>query len=135
MRKTIYKYSKSVACLTATGAKVTGTLNGTTVDRYQSGAGDYNSVLFAALAGTITDGSHVFSVQDSPDNSVWTAAAAADTNGTPPTWTSTNSNQVADFGYVGNQRYCRVVLISSGTTTGAIIGAVAVLYGTAGFRR
>lgn len=138
MRKNLYKYSKSVACLTATGAKVVASSpqNSATVDRFQGGLGDYNSVLFVAQAGTITDGTHVLSVQESVDGTVWTnVTASPDLSGVPPTWVAAQSNVVADFGYVGAQRYCRAVVTSSGTTTGAIIGVVAVLYGTAGWRR
>jgi len=135
MRATLYKNSKTVRAMTATGAKVTGAVNGDSVDRQQTGAGDYRSVMFVVLSATATDGSHVFTMEDSPDGTTWTAVAAGFLQGSLPTLTATDDDVVKDFGYSGNQRYVRIVLTSSGTTTGAIIGAAAVLYGTAGWKR
>jgi hypothetical protein len=135
MRRTLYKNSKSVRAMTATGAKVTGAVNGDAVDRQQGGAGDYQSVMFNVLTGTATDGTHVVTMEDSPDGTTWTAVAAGFVQGTLPTLTSTDDDVVKDFGYVGNQRYVRIVLTSAGTTTGAIVGATAILYQTAGWKR
>lgn len=136
MRRSLYKYSKTVRALTATGAKVTATYNGDTVDRNQGGAGDYHSVLFVVLTGTVTDGTHVFTVQDSDDGTAWaTPAGTFDVNGTLPSLALTDDDVVKEFGYAGPKRYVRLVLTTAGTTTGAIVGAVAILYGTAGWRR
>lgn len=136
MRRSIYKYSKSVRALTATGAKVTATYNGDTVDRNQGGAGDYFSVLFVILTATITDGTYAFAVQDSDDGTVWaTPAGSFDVNGSLPSLTATDDDVVKEVGYAGPKRYCRLVLTGTAATTGGIIGATAVLYGTAGWRR
>jgi hypothetical protein len=121
--------------MTATGAKVTGTVNGDTVDRLQAGVGDYQSILFVIQTATITDGSHAFTVQDSDDGTTWATAATTDVGGTAPTLTLTDDDVAKDVGYVGPKRYARLVAVSSGTTTGGIFGALAVLFGTAGWRR
>lgn len=104
-------------------AHVNGATNGTSVDT----AGFESATIFVD-AGVITDGSHVISLQDSPDNTTWTNTTSL--LGSAPTLTTGAGNggsAVASFGYIGGQRYIRVVSTVSGATTGGIYGASVAL--------
>jgi hypothetical protein len=82
----------------------------------------YESATVIVLTGTVTDGTGTFSIDESADNSNWTAVAAADIVGTAPVIDTTASHDNAGFtfGYRGSKRYIRVVCTAAGTTTGAV---------------
>lgn len=125
MRDNLYDSLVSRPAVTP-GAKTNGTVNGTTVDKmYQNNM--FRVVFFSVVTAAATDGSHAVTMQDSPDNSAWTAVATSDLAGTLPTITSTDGNKCFDLAYNGSQRYVRLVVTTSGATTGAVIGAVAVM--------
>jgi hypothetical protein len=131
MRTSIYHKSRSVVALTSAARNNTGTpFAGATVDRYQAGVVEYRTLMFVISTATVTDGSHVFTVQDSDDGTSWGTPNAGDVQGTAPTITSTNSNAVFDVGYNGAKRYARLQVAVSGATTGGVYSAAAVLYGT-----
>ena len=117
----------------APAAKFTTSQNGTAVDLTSVNNGS-NSLVFAAVAGVITDGTYVFKLQDSPDNSTWTDVPALYVQ-TPAsvTWTSaTTSGTTLKLGYLGNtggaNRYVRLVVTVSGSpATGGFITAIAKL--------
>lgn len=125
MRTTVYRESLSVLALPS-GTRTNGTVNGSTVDRTQ---GSNPSVLFVVTTGTVTDGTHAFAVQESDDNSVWTAAPASAVQGTAPSVAAAGSNSVFDVGYFGGKRYCRLSVTTTGATTGGVYSAAAVIYG------
>lgn len=103
----------------------------------------YNGASIYILAGTWTDGTHTFAVQESPDNSTWTNVATTDlilwtatspTNFTPvrvgnsqPLAISSAATAINQrVGYMGNvnstnaMRYLRVVTTVTGSpATGA----------------
>lgn len=126
MRTSIYRESRSVMALPA-GARTNGTFNGTTVDRV--GAGD-PSLLFVVTSGTVTDGTHTFTVQESDDGTAFTTAPAGAVQGTGPVvpW-STGSNAVFEVGYFGAKRFVRLTVTTTGATTGGVFSATATLYG------
>ncbi|OLE51926.1 MAG: hypothetical protein AUG51_20575 [Acidobacteria bacterium 13_1_20CM_3_53_8] len=104
----------------------TASANGITVDTL-----GYNGVCFEVQAGVITDGTHVFKLQDSPDNSVWTDVAATYVQ-TPSGQTnqftsSTTAGTIVKFGYLGVARYVRLVSTVSGQTSGGFYASVAAL--------
>lgn len=121
-------------------AVVTADATGATVD-----LAEYNDVAFYALIGesgdTLSGSVKIeLEVQDSPDNSVWTAAADADIIGAV-TGTNTGTFAVIDAAaeddavystrYVGNERYCRVVVNLTGThTNGTPIGILSMKSGS-----
>ena len=108
--------SVQVAAKTASG-------NGTGVD-----TAGYESVAIVPVFGTWTDGTHTYKLQDSPDNVTFTDVVAAQLDGTLASITSaTGTNATQKQGYKGVQRFVRAVLTTSGTTTGAVSGAVIVL--------
>lgn len=130
MRDTVYNFVRAVRSLSPV-ARVNGTVNGVGVDRQLSGASGSNewheSASVVINTGTITDGSHAISIEDSPDNSAWTAVAAGFLQGAAPTIVAADDDKVFEVGYIGNQRYVRAVAVTSGATTGGIFGAVVLL--------
>lgn len=116
------------------GAKVNGTVNGTGVDLWYNALGavdhqKFRSAVVVFQTGTVTDGSHVAHLQDSDDNSTYADADAADIQGSLPTFTTNaaHDNAIAEIGYHGVKRYVRAQLVTTGATTGGVIGAVVVL--------
>ena len=105
-----------------THAARTATTNGSAVDLQ-----GYQAATLVVNAQAWTDGTHAFKLQDSPDNSTWTDVAAAQLDGTGPSINAAGGQLTTyKVGYLGNQRYIRAVQTCSGTTTGAIIGAIVV---------
>jgi hypothetical protein len=115
----------------AIATRVNATTNGTTIDRTDptGGTDSTTTALAVVFTGVITDGSHAVTVQDSDDGSSWAAASTDYIQGTQPTMTSTDSNKAFEIGYTGPKRYLRVSIVSSGSTTGGIFGAVVILGG------
>jgi hypothetical protein len=110
-------------------ARVNGTFNGLTVDR--AAGNGFDGAMATINTGTITDGTHTFTVQDSPDGSVWTNVAAGllqgGARGVSPALLAADSNALVEIGYSGAQRYLRVTVVVTGATTGGIYSASIVL--------
>jgi hypothetical protein len=128
MRRTLYN-----SCLTQTAftsaTRTNGTVNGATVDLGVFG-NDFRTVLFVVSTGTITDGSHAITMQDSPDGTNWTTVPAAARQGSLPTIVAANDDTLFEFGYiVGTNQYVRLVATTTGATGGGVYSAVAVLSG------
>lgn len=103
-------------------ARTNGTVNGTTVDLK-----GYETAIALVEFGTWTDGTHTPKLQDSPDNSVWTDVVAGLVEGAfVAVSAGGGSNTIQSVGYKGAQRYIRIVLTTSGATTGALVGGSAV---------
>ena len=116
----------------ATAARTNGTVNGTGVDTKGSA-----SVVLLIIAGVITDGSHVITVEESSTSGgAYTAIPAARiTNGSLPTLTTgANSNTLTLVGVAtspGNP-FIRVVITTSAATTGGIVGTQVIYAGNDG---
>ena len=92
----------------------------------------YNSLDFALVTGTITDGDYALTIEDGDDSGLSDAATVASDFivGTLPAFTEdTDDDAVKHCGYVGKKRYVRVSVVSTNVSTG---GTVSVL-GTLGF--
>lgn len=85
----------------------------------------YQAAVVIVDAGTITDGTHTISLEESDDDSTYTAVAAADLQGS---FANVASNTPQKVGYIGGKRYIRAVTTVSGATTGGIYG-VSVIKG------
>lgn len=130
MRRSLYPSGKALKALSVTAIAADGATNGDTVDRYQVGGGRgsfHGGVLFVALAGTVTDGTYTLSVQDSENGSAWADASDYDVQGGPAVLSA--SNTVAELGYNGTKRYCRLVVTAADVTEGGTVGAVAYIDG------
>jgi hypothetical protein len=109
-------------------ARTDGTANGTAVDRVVSG-GTGDAVLVVST-GTITDGSHAITVQESADGSTgWADVAAANIQGSLPTVVAVNDDTMFEVGVRPTQRYLRAVATSTGSTTGGVFACAFILGG------
>ncbi len=102
----------------------------------------FEGVLFTIQTGALTDGTYTPKLQDSPDGTNWTdvvdqagsgsvtgpyyaignySTNLVSTGGYPAAVIST-ANTATNLGYVGKQRYVRIVITSSLVTSGAVIG-------------
>lgn len=104
----------------AVGLKTTGTVNGTAID-----LANRDAAVVVVHVGVWTDGTHTPSMEESDaSGSGFAAVAAADTIGSFAAITSNGSPATKqEVGYTGKKRYIRPVIVSSGTTTGALLGA------------
>jgi hypothetical protein len=126
VRRSVYNNVRAVAAIGPGTQRVNGTVNGATIDRYGNDA-YARSVAFVILSGTITDGTHAVTIEDSDNGTDWSTAAAGDVQGSLPSFASTDDNKLFEVGYVGPRRYVRCNLVTSGATTGGFLDAVALL--------
>jgi len=104
-------------------ARVNGTTNGTNIDLR-----GFDAAMIAVGFGAYTDGTHTPTVQHSTDNSTFTNVASTDLDGTLTAVSSTaGAHAVQSVGYIGANRYVRVVMTVSGATTGALSHAAVVV--------
>ena len=83
----------------------------------------YESAVATFITGTVTDGTHTPSVEESDDDSTYTAVASADLLGS---LAALASNVVQRVGYRGGSRYIRAKITVSGASTGAVDAALVI---------
>lgn len=126
MRSSLYNVALAKSTILPAAARATDT-TGATVDR-MTDEGGFRSALVVIHAGTVTDGTHTVELQDSPNDSDWTAVASEYLQGSEPALTTSNDDQIHEIGYTGHQRYLRVVITVTGSpSTGGIYGATILL--------
>ncbi len=96
-------------------------------DRYRNGG--YGALTLELCPGLWTDGTHSFVINESDDNSTWTAVVAADlmpnpevgVYGTASTFLPINAATavVQRIDYIGRKRYVQVVSAETGATGAA----------------
>ena len=118
-----YNYTEVRKAFSPASRTANTTIDGDIIDRADTNAG----VTFAILAGTVTDGTWVFSIRDSDDGTTFADATASEMGAS--TLVAADDDKVEEIGYKGNKRYVRLRCVSTGATTGAVWGAVAVLDG------
>ncbi len=109
-------------------------LNQTTINSNTTTSGNvidlagYEGVSFYICAATLTDGAYQVNVQHGDASNLSDAAdvAAADLINSEPAFVATEDNTVKEVGYVGDKRYVRIQLVSTGVTTGGTFTAVAI---------
>lgn len=100
----------------APAVRTNGTATGTAVDLR-----GFDSAVLAVSFGTWTDGTHTPSAVHSVDGTTYTACAASDLDGAFAAVSSAaGNNTVQQVGYIGAQRYVKVVMTTTGATTGAL---------------
>jgi len=103
-------------------ASITATINGSGVDLR-----DFDGAMVVFQAGTADTGSgnetYIPSVEESDDNSTFSAVAASDLEGALVNMTA---NSVQRTGYKGTKRYVRAVLTLGGTTPSINASALVV---------
>lgn len=106
----------------APAANRTATTTGGTVD-----LAGYRSAAVLVQFGVVTDGTWTPSLEESDNDSDWSAVAAADIAGTFTATTSSNDDTVQEVSYLGTNRYIRVVVTETvASSTGALFNAVVV---------
>jgi len=98
-----------------------GTVNGTGVDLR-----DHDSAMVLFHTGVITDGTHTTAVEESDDDATYAAVAAAELQGAAPAIGAADDNKTFTVGYIGTKRYIRGVNVTTGATTGGIVGATVI---------
>lgn len=92
---------------------------------------DYESVLFVATTGFVTDGEFTFSVEESDlaDMSDATVVPQADLSSlaSVTALAAAQSNIARRLAYRGSKRYVRALVTQTGATTGGILSCVCVL--------
>lgn len=88
----------------------------------------YNSLEFVFASGARTDGTYTPLIRHGDAANLSDAADVddADLLGTEAAAAISAANTVKRIGYVGNKRYVRFDIVSTGTTSGATVGALAV---------
>jgi len=126
MRDSLYDDTVARPALAIASRTAAATVNGITVDKnYQRN--QFRSVMFIVHTGTITDGTTTFAMQDSPDNTNWTAVDAQYRQGTLPVVVAANDDITYEIGYTGSQRYVRLTATLAGATTGQVLGATCIM--------
>lgn len=130
MRKSLYNSIRAVNALSPASRTANAAVNGVTVDTNLDRQ-NYRTVMFVVHAGTIGDGSHAVTVQDSDDGTAWVDAPADAINGTLPTITATDDDRTFEVGLKPARRYARIVVTTTGVPAtgglGGVFGAVALL--------
>lgn len=119
-------YTNVTARASINPAAHTATVTGTGVDR-NVGADMHRTAMVVVHTGVITDGTHTIEVQDSDDDTTFTAVADQFLQGTEPEIGLADDNKLYFIGYIGVRRYLRVVSTVATATTGGIYGALIAL--------
>ena len=118
-RRELY-HSISVGTALLAPAARTASANSSSVDT----AGYYSTTLLV-VPGTLTDGTFALALQESDDNSTFTAVATGDMIGS---LANIASNTIQKVGYIGSKRYVRIAVTVTGSpATGAVFGILAIL--------
>lgn len=89
---------------------------------------DYQKVMLAILAGSLADADATFTVllEESADNSTFSAVADEDMNGTEAlaSFQFDDDNEPRKLGYVGNKRYLRATITPANNASAALLSAL-----------
>lgn len=125
--KDLKSHIKCVQGLAAQAITTDTTTDGSVIDRQ-----GFDSVTWAILSATLTDGSYTPLIEESDVVTFGgeeTAVADVDLVGTEAgaAFALADDNEVHTIGYVGSKRYVRLALVSASTSSGGTLGAVAIL--------
>lgn len=87
----------------------------------------YHSAEVLIVAGTRTDGTFTFTIQESSDDSAWSAVANASLlggNNAIVVNTTATASKIYARGYNGTKRYLRVIQTETSATTGLVYSSV-----------
>jgi hypothetical protein len=141
-QKDLHNNVKSALALNITAIGSSTTTNGNVIDTK-----GYEATEFFIFSGAITDGTYTPAIYESDDVGFGTSNVITDplligtTNVVEPlpaygvatapitdvTFISTDDAKVARIGVLNKKRYVRLSIVSSGVTTGGMLGALAVL--------
>ena len=100
------------------------TTNGVIIDTQ-----DYNALTFIRNVGARTDGTFTPLIRHGDDSGLSDVADVDDTDlvGTETGAAISAAQTMKKIGYVGNKRYVRLSVVSTSVTSGATVGATAIL--------
>lgn len=105
--------------------RTNGTVNGASVNLGTYGA---ESAIAVVVTGTVTDGSHAVSIEESDTGSgSWTAIPVERLTAAAPTVTSANSDAQFETGVAPAKAFIRVVIVTTGATSGGTLAAAVVI--------
>lgn len=112
-----------VAVLAPVAIATNTTTNGVIID-----TAEYGSLEYIVSAGVLTDGAYAFTIQESDDSGMSgaTNVAADDLLGALASLAATDDGKIQRVGIIGKKRYQRIAVVSTGTTSGGLVGIVAV---------
>jgi len=92
----------------------------------------FQSVVFGIITGTVTDGDYTILIQDGDESNLSDAANVADaylrgTEAGASFTADTDDDKISKIGYIGIKRYVRMSIVSTNTSSGAVIGGYAIL--------
>ena len=102
--------------------------NTTTVGNIIDSKG-FASLTYSLVTGAVTDGDYALIIEDGDDSALSDAAVVSVTGlvGALPAFDdNADDNKSLSVGYIGKKRYVRASLGSTNTTSGAVIGVVAI---------
>lgn len=119
----VYNVSAEAVALAPVVIDADDTVNGPTITR--GGASNFHDLTLVVVTGAITDGTHTLTIEDSPDDTAWSAVADAKLVG------GTNGFELAadsvySRAYAGSQPYVRVSVETAGATVGGLFAALAI---------
>jgi hypothetical protein len=119
-------YDNTVVRRSVSPAVVTnGTINGVAVNLGAYGA---ESAIVVVTTGTVTDGSHAFSIEESDTGAgAWTAVPVGRLTSAAPTVLAANDDTLYEVGVTPLKAYLRVVVVTTAATTGGLLAAVVVV--------
>ena len=87
------------------------------------------AVDFAILAGTMTDGTYTAKIEEGDAANLSDAAdvPASRLLGALPAIVAADDDSVERVGFIKNKRFIRLSLVSTGTTSGGTLGALAIV--------
>lgn len=129
MRRSPYNHALAQASI-AVDTHTTGTVTGDTVDLIASGQ-RFRTAMIVVYTGAMTDGTHTISVQHAPDNDGspgdWVDVPDDLLQGTAPAMDGDDDNEIFELGYVGHERFVRVVSTVADGANGGTYGALVIL--------
>ena len=89
----------------------------------------FESLEFIAQSGTITDGAYAFLLEESDDSGMSgaTVVSADETLGSLTGFADSDDDATIRVGSIGKKRFQRLSLVSTGTSSGGVFSAIAVL--------
>lgn len=127
MRESVYGRVLSVRAMNVTSVADDANTDGVTINLDQTGR-DFRVLSFVLMAGAVTDGVFTAVPQESADGSTgWTDVPADRLQGAAVV---DAANEVAEIGVVPNPgvaRYVRLRVVSTETTSGGSVSAIALL--------
>ncbi|HBM91312.1 MAG TPA: hypothetical protein DD400_05510 [Rhodospirillaceae bacterium] len=107
----------------APAVRTDGTTTGTAVDLR-----GFDAAVISVAFGSYTDGTHTPSLEHSVDGVTYASVGASELDeALEAVSDSSGANTVQSVGYLGARRYVRVIMIVTGSTSGAASGASVIV--------